>query len=472
MFIGREHELEVLESFYAFDGFGMAVIYGRRRVGKSTLIAEFASDKNTIFYTATKVNAKRNLELFSSQVLNHFMPELKNIEFNCLEAVFDFITERLQDEKLLLVIDELPFWAERDESFLSVLQKYIDTVWKDKNLKVILCGSILSFMESKVLSEKSPLFGRRTLQIKLDPFDYLDAARFVSSYSCEDKALAFAVTGGIARYLSLIDPDKSINDNIVDLFFRKEGYLYDEARNLLTQEFNDIASVNDVLELVARGENTVNGIATKSGQGQTAVLYTLNKLISVGLVEKRHCITEEKNKKKTQYVLKDNMLKFWFSYIPQATSAIEIGAGEVYFKNIVEPQLHGYMSSVFEEMCRLYTLRHGVAGDFGCMLTRVGFWWGFEMLSDDAGQLNKQSADIDVVGLSEPNKMCVVGECKFRNEKVDRSTLGVLVRRGELLNKKYKVGKYLLFSLAGYTEWYEKLDDDSVVFLTLDDLYN
>ena len=290
MFIGREHELEVLESFYAFDGFGMAVIYGRRRVGKSTLIAEFASDKNTIFYTATKVNAKRNLELFSSQVLNHFMPELKNIEFNCLEAVFDFITERLQDEKLLLVIDELPFWAERDESFLSVLQKYIDTVWKDKNLKVILCGSILSFMESKVLSEKSPLFGRRTLQIKLDPFDYLDAARFVSSYSCEDKALAFAVTGGIARYLSLIDPDKSINDNIVDLFFRKEGYLYDEARNLLTQEFNDIASVNDVLELVARGENTVNGIATKSGQGQTAVLYTLNKLISVGLVEKRHCI--------------------------------------------------------------------------------------------------------------------------------------------------------------------------------------
>lgn len=134
------------------------------------------------------------------------------------------------------MIDELPYWAEKDDALLSVLQKYIDRVWSDKNLKVILCGSALSFMERKVLSEKSPLFGRRDSQIKLEAFNYLDAAKFVPEYSNEDKAICYGITGGVAKYLSMIDPKKSIDENIIRLFFN----LYDETRNLLTQEFSDI----------------------------------------------------------------------------------------------------------------------------------------------------------------------------------------------------------------------------------------
>ena len=125
---------------------------------------------------------------------------------------------------------------------LSVLQKYIDRDWNDKDLKVILCGSALSFMEKKVLSEKSPLFGRRDSQIKLEAFNYLDAAKFVPNYSNEDKAICYGITGGVAKYLSMIDPKKSMDENIVRLFFRTDGYLYDETRNLLTQEFEHIIS--------------------------------------------------------------------------------------------------------------------------------------------------------------------------------------------------------------------------------------
>ena len=102
---------------------------------------------------------------------------------------------------------------------------------------MILCGSALSFMEKKVLSEKSPLFGRRDSQIKLEAFNYLDAAKFVPNYSNEDKAICYGITGGVAKYLSMIDPKKSMDENIVRLFFRTDGYLYDETRNLLTQEF-------------------------------------------------------------------------------------------------------------------------------------------------------------------------------------------------------------------------------------------
>ena len=471
MFIGRERELESLNEFYDKDGIGMTVIYGRRRIGKSTLITEFVKDKKTIFYTATKVGKNRNLELFSKQVVDLLMPGVEDINFNTTEAVFDFIDKNIGDKKVVLVIDELPYWAERDDALLSILQKYIDTVWNDKNLKVILCGSALSFMEKKVLSEKSPLFGRRDSQIKLEAFDYLDAAKFVPDYSNEDKAICYGITGGVAKYLSMIDPKNSIDANIVRLFFRTDGYLYDETRNLLTQEFSDISIVNNIVEQIASGENTLNIIAGKIGEKEQTVLYSLDKLINVGLVEKKKCITDEKNKKKTQYVLKDYMFKFWYEFIPKATSVIEMGQGEVYYQKVVKPVLHSFMGAVFEEMCRYYTLKQGITGEYGCFVTKVGTWWGMENIPDKNGDIRPQSADIDVVALSEIDKKAVIGECKFKNEKIDKGIYETLIRRGKLIMAKYKVSKYIFFSLSGYTDWFESLSDEDVLLLTLDSLY-
>lgn len=471
MFIGRERELASLKEFYDKDGIGMTVIYGRRRIGKSTLIAEFVKDKKTIFYTATKVGKTRNLELFSRQVVDLFMPGMENISFGTLEAVFEFIDKNIGDEKIVLVIDELPYWAEKDEALLSVLQKYIDTVWNDKNLKIILCGSALSFMEKKVLSEKSPLFGRRNSQIKLEAFNYLDAAKFVLNYSNEDKAICYGITGGVAKYLSMIDSNKSIDENIVRLFFRTDGYLYDETRNLLTQEFSDISLVNNIVEQIASGENALNIIAAKIGEKAQTVLYSLEKLRNVGLIEKKKCITDEKNKKKTQYVLKDYMFKFWYEFIPKATSVIEMGQGEIYYTKVVKPALHSFMGSIFEEMCRYYTLKKGITGEYGCFITSVGTWWGVENITEKDGEVRAQSADIDVVALSEVDKKAVVGECKFKNEKIDKGIYDTLIRRSKLISAKYKVSKYIFFSLSGYTDWYDSLADEDVLLLTLDSLY-
>lgn len=471
MFIGRERELASLKEFYDKDGIGMTVIYGRRRIGKSTLIAEFVKDKKTIFYTATKVGKTRNLELFSRQVVDLFMPGMENISFGTLEAVFDFIDKNIGDEKIVLVIDELPYWAEKDEALLSVLQKYIDTVWNDKNLKIILCGSALSFMEKEVLSEKSPLFGRRNSQIKLEAFNYLDAAKFVPNYSNEDKAICYGITGGVAKYLSMIDSNKSIDENIVRLFFRTDGYLYDETRNLLTQEFSDISLVNNIVEQIASGENALNIIAAKIGEKAQTVLYSLEKLRNVGLIEKKKCITDEKNKKKTQYVLKDYMFKFWYEFIPKATSVIEMGQGEIYYTKVVKPVLHSFMGSIFEEMCRCYTLMKGITGEYGCFITSVGTWWGVENITEKDGEVRAQSADIDVVALSEVDKKAVVGECKFNNEKIDKGIYDTLIRRSKLISAKYKVSKYIFFSLSGYTDWYDSLADEDVLLLTLDSLY-
>ena len=472
MFIGRERELASLEEFYEKDGIGMTVIYGRRRIGKSTLITEFLKNKKNIFYTATKVGKNRNLELFSNQVLELLMPGVENISFNTIESVFDFINKNIGDDKVVLAIDELPYWAEKDEALLSVLQKYIDTIWQDKNLKIILCGSALSFMENKVLSEKSPLFGRRDSQINLEAFDYLDAAKFVPGYSNEDKAVCYGITGGVAKYLAMIDPTKNLDENIVRLFFRTDGYLYDETRNLLTQEFTDITIVNNIVEQIASGENTLNVIAGKIGEREQTVLYSLEKLMNVGLVEKKKCITEEKNKKKTQYVLKDYMFKFWYEFIPKATSVIEMGQGKIYYQKAVKPFLHSFMGAVFEEMCRYYTLKQGIMGEYGCFITSVGSWWGVENFTDKDSNIKTQSADIDVVALSEIDKKAVIGECKFKNEKIDKGIYETLIRRGKLITAKYKVSKYIFFSLSGYTDWFETMSDEDVLLLTLDSLYD
>lgn len=471
MFIGREEELKALESVYCREGFGMTVIYGRRRIGKSYLINEFIKDKKAVFYTSTKVGAEKNTRLFSKQVLEVLDPEYKDAEFSSVEKIFDIITKKAVGEKTVIVIDELPYWAEKDEALLSVIQKYIDTEWKGKAIMLILCGSSLSFMEKKILSEKSPVFGRRDSQIKLEAFNYKDSALFVPGYSAEDKAICYGITGGVAKYLDLIDCSISIEDNIKKLFFTKGGYLFDETRNLLTQEFTDVTIVNNIIEQIASGENTLNIISSKVKERETTVLYSLEKLIETGLVEKRLCITEEKNKKKTQYILKDHMFKFWYKFIPNAVSVIEMGRGDLYYDKAVKPEMHSFMGSVFEVMCRYYTLEQGISGRFGTFITKTGAWWGTEQLQDENGKRFNRPADIDVVGISDTDKTAVVGECKFKNEKIDKSVYESLKRRSGLISGKYKVVKYLLFSLSGFTEWVNEADNDDTILVSVEDLY-
>ena len=471
MFYGREKELASLQNLYTSPGLQMTVIYGRRRIGKSTLISEFIRDKKAIYYTATKVGAARNLELLARQIRLSLAPDFPPVAFHTIEDLFDFMTRMLPEEKTVFIIDELPYWAEKDESLLSTLQKYVDNDWAKKELLIILCGSALSFMQDKVLSEKSPLFGKRSSQIRLEPFDYLDSGRFVPNYTNEEKAICYGVTGGVAKYLSLFDPARSLDENIQRLFFSPDGFLYDEPRNLLSQEFSDISLLNNIIEQIASGETSLRTIADKVHEKDNTVLYSLEKLIQVGLVGKKCCITEEKNRKKVQYVLKDHMFRFWYQFIPGACSLIEIGMGAQYYTEIVKPRIHSYMGRIFEEMCILYTLREGASGRFGCFLTNAGSWWGMEHAIDPDGKKMLQPADVDIVGLSAANKVFLTGECKFRNEKADRAVFDILVRRTRAIPTDYRHIAYLLFSLGGYTEWYlQELPKDLYLF-TLDDLY-
>ena len=239
---------------------------------------------------------------------------------------------------------------------------------------LILCGSSMSFMEYQVLGYKSPLYGRRTAQFRLQPFTFAETTQFLPGYNKEDQAVIFGVTGGIPEYLSRILPECSLDDNMIDLFFSASGRLFEEPSNLLKQELKNFAIYNAVIGAVAKGRSRLNEIATTVGEETSSCSNQLNALISLGLIKKEVPSTESPTSRKTIYRLKDNMFLFWYRFVSPNISNIERGLGEQVYRHKVKPQISDFMGSVFEKICIQYLYREDVIGKlrFSMVILGVG----------------------------------------------------------------------------------------------------
>lgn len=377
MFIGREHELEELNQMYQTDKFQMPVIYGRRRVGKSRLIREFTKGRKAVAFTAVESTVEKNLELFSRCIYAALVPQMQNLPaFQSFEAAFDFLAEQAEHERLIVVMDEYPYLAGADKSISSILQNYIDQKFSQGKMFLILCGSSMSFMENQVLGYQSPLYGRRTAQFKIMPFDYRTSAEFVPGYTTEEKALVYGVTGGIPKYLELFDESKSVHENIENLFFNDSGYLYEEPANLMKQELREPGNYNAVIEALAYGANRISELTGKTHMDTTMVTYCLKSLISLGIVEKEAAVTEENNRKKTYYTITDQMFRFWYRFVPNGAEMILMKQGSAYYEEAVKPQLSDYMGKVYEIMCRSYLMQVTSRTKKPFQILKTGRWWG------------------------------------------------------------------------------------------------
>ena len=302
------------------------------------------------------------------------------------------------------------------------------------------------------------------MQICLEAFDYFQTAKFVPNWSAKEKAVAYGITGGVAKYVDLLDENKSLDENIISLYFNKTGYLYEEADNLLTQEFRDVDLYSRIIETVASGASQIHEIADKVGIPTQNIVHAMKNLCETGIAMKLQAITEESNKKKTKYILADEMLRFWYRFIPDAIGAIEIGKGHIYYEHNVKPLISDYMGSVFEKICRQYTLSAGIMGDFACMVTRVGTWWGTNR--------DRTQTDIDVVGIDEVAKKAVLGECKFTNEPIDKDVYDTLFERKGLIDSRYSEVQFLFFSLSGFSKWMqEESDKEQVKLISVEEMY-
>lgn len=441
MFIGRKRELNDLKQRYENGKFEFAVMYGRRRVGKTTLINEFVKDKEVIFYTGIEGNEKENLEGLSKSIYS------LSQDFADTSSSFASFQEALETafrigkkRRIVFVIDEYPYIAGSYKALSSILQILIDRNKNASKMFLILCGSSLSFMENQVLGYKSPLFGRRTCQYKIMPFDYFETKDYYNKFSNTDLAVIYGITGGIPLYMSLMNDNLSVEENIKTNFLVPNAYLFEEPSNLIKQECRDPAQYNSIIKAIATGSSRMSEICSKTGLDTGLTTSYLNKLMSLGIVKKEMPFGTDSSRK-TIYALEDSMFRFWYRFIPDNLATINRGLTDIVYKKIA-PQITSFMGGVFEEICKQYLWELNRQGKAVVTFTDLGRWWGND-------PKNKCEAEIDIIGTAD-DKTAFFCECKWTNENVDTSVLDTLFERSKLFSF---TNIYLyLFAKTGFTK--------------------
>lgn len=466
MFVGREKELASLNRLYEEKKFQMVVMYGRRRIGKTTLISKFIADKPAIFFTAQEVNDTLNLIQFSKKIYSFFdIPETVG-SFNNWSDAFHFLSDKAKQNQFILAFDEFPYVASANRSLKSILQSAIDHEFKNTGLFLILCGSHMGFMENEVLGYKSPLFGRRTAQIKLEGFDYYDAGKMLGSFSNEDKIKLYSCVGGTPHYLAQIKSSEGFEENIKRLFFDISGYLYNEPIMLLQQELREPAMYNSIVSAIASGASRLNEIATRINEDSPKVNKYLQTLVNLQIVQKIYPFGENtQNSRKGIYRIADNCYDFWYSFVFQYKPEIESGNGDIVADHeVFGEKLSSYIGKPpFETICLQYLQRINRSRKLPFTATSFGSWWGTD-------PKEKRQSDFDVVAANRTEKKIILGECKWKNSINDVSEIQKLVSKNYLLSE-YTERYYYLFSKVPFTVKPSQLEEQNIVLVTADMLF-
>ena len=405
---------------------------------------------------------QHHLESLSKSIMNYERPDMDAFpEFKTYDAALDELTALSMHERIVFVIDKYPYLAKAKPSISAMLQHIIDHKWNNSKMFLILCGSSMSFMENQVLGQESPLYGRRTEQFKIEPLDYKESAVFHPDLSTEDNALIYGITGGVPHYIIKLGVKESVDEALLDNFFDRSSYLYEEPANLLKQELREPAIYNAIITAIAQGASRINDIALKTGQENSVVSKYLGTLIDLGIVKKETSVTE-KIGKKTIYELADNFFRFWYRFVPANMSAIDSGRIQKSYANTIKKNLPDYMGLTFEHMCRDYLLYY--EKDLPIELNQVGQWWGTD-------NKNKKQVQIDIVGTPVEGDEYIIGSCKYRNEKIGLDELELIREYAQVFGKGKKY-YYYIFSKGGFTEGLIQAQNRrEVKLIGLDDLY-
>lgn len=462
MFYGRQCELANMNKRYRGGKFECIVIYGRRRVGKTSLIKEFCKEKPVIFFSALNASSRENLDALSKAIFEYKTPgNLNYPKFHSYEDALEEISRMEREQRLVFVIDEYPYLAKAEPSVSSRLQHIIDHVWQNGNLYLILCGSSMSFMENQVLGYESPLYGRRTAQFKIEALTYKEITAFNPAMPPENQALIYGITGGIPHYINKLDVNQNVDEALQENLFDTASYLFEEPENLLKQELREPTVYNSIISAVAGGASRANEISTKIGIESGVCAKYLRVLLDLGILRKETPIGE-KIGKKTIYRMGDNFFRFWYRFVSPNISTISAGRFPELYELAVKRHLSDYMGLVFEQMCREYLLRY--AKELPIMISEIGEWWGTDSKA-------KKEVQIDIVGTPVEGKEYIIGSCKYRNEKIGIDELELLQHYASVFGRGTRY-HYYIFSKGGFTEGLRELEKmGEVSLVTLEDMY-
>jgi AAA+ ATPase superfamily predicted ATPase len=388
-------------------------------------------------------------------------------DFRNWHDAFSFIAEKARMQRFILVIDEFPYLVTNNKSIKSILQNIIDHQLKETGLFLILCGSQIGFMEKEVLGAKSPLFGRRTAQFRLEGFDYYDAAKMLPGVSNMDKVRYYACVGGTPHYLGQIDPALTFEENIVDLYFEPQSYLYSEPAMLLRQELREPAVYNSVISAIATGASRLNEITTKIDEEAAKTSKYIKVLSDLRILRREVPFGENPERsRKALYQILDNCYRFWYRFVFLHSAGVETGTGRLIAENMVFPELPTFIGKpAFEYTCRQYIIRKNKERSLPFIATNFGSWWG----TDNRTQL---LSDIDVIADNKTQGEILLCECKWRNEPTDAGEVKRLLDKAYLM-PGYSDYQFMFFTKSTYTEGALKLvsENSNLRLVTLDELF-
>lgn len=448
--VDREKEMSVLQRLWDKGGPTLALIYGRRRIGKTFFLKTFLKAHRGVYFLAADSPPQENLGELLDQIRSTF-PDRQDIvlqNYPTWRVAFRLLCDLAKQDPLVVVLDEFAYLAHADASVPSVLQAVWDQDAQESSLKLILCGSELGVM-STLDHYGAPLHGRFDWTERYKPLDYYDAGRFLDAaasegqrYSSRDKLIAYGMYGGAGRYLAQMDPGKSLAENVASNLLDPSGIFNREGETLIRQErdIRDVSAYNAVLAAISTGATERSRIANQSHVDPDSLSGYLARLQQLGWITQEFPFRE--HGRRGIYRLADNMLKAWYRHVFRHRSALEMTDPAAAWCELVEPDLPDYMGFfVLEDVARQHLARFAARYSLP-MISGMGRWWS-----------RKHEVEIDVVAELHDGSY-LFGEVKWASSPVPLAALFTLQRHVDALphDEWKRKPRYALFSAGGFEE--------------------
>ena len=457
-FIGRTNELKNLEREYK-NKHSFVVLYGRRRIGKTELIKQFIQNKPALYFLATEEAEPQSMKRFATTLSEFIKQEyLKSATFNDWIELFKIFADAPSKQAKVLVIDEFQYLVNTNPAFTSIFQKVWDEVLSKKDIMVIICGSYIHMMTRQVLSEESPLYGRRTAQMRLAPLSFWEISEHYKKKSFSELVELYAVTGGVPKYMEFFDNDSTLIENIAYTVLNKNGFLYDEPAFLLNKEVKEPVNYYSIMKVIAAENHKLSEIASAMQVESNRLTPYLETLQGLYLLEKKVPVTERnpERSRKGLYFIHDIFMRFWFKFVFPYKGELELENLNFVIEKLNEHFIDNHVAFVYEDVCRNIFAELCKAKQIDFVPSRIGSYWDRE-------------DEIDLVAVDESNKRIFAAECKYYkdNKQVD---VNVYAKLQEKCKNQEFAGYdiiYGLFSKSGFSARLKEMakDNDKLVLI-------
>lgn len=441
-FVGRERELGELNELAAESGAQFLILYGRRRVGKTTLVLHWAQESGVpfIYWVANRLSPALQLRSFSQALYNTAHPDAPadaGFTYPTWEMALEQVARMAVDRRFILIIDEFPYVAEAEPGLPSVIQNMWDHHFKNTQVFLILAGSHVGMM-TRLLDYQAPLYGRFTSHLHLKPLPFAATVEFLPGYTASERVAVYAILGGIPAYLERFKDNLNVAQNVKQRIFRPTGIFRVDPLFLLQDQVREPRNYLSILHAIGgEGKHTLDEIAGASGLPKTNVSTYLGRLADLHLVERRTPVTlpEERRERSHQgrWHLLDPYLRFYFRFVVPNQRAFELELLSTVWADMRE-QFRAFVGmTAFEELSREWVLVQARSGRLPFIPEDVGSHWAADV-------------QVDVVAINWREKAILLGECKWGTGRISRSVVRELIEE-----KAPKTLEFLPEGGAGWT---------------------